>query len=304
MKNYYWRIFILTFFCLLPPVVLSADMAQKRVLIIIDSKQHHDQYAAIHRALLKSELKANEIIEIDIARTSFSSTKRQISRIRPHLVYAIGPNAYRLASEIIKDKPLIFSAVNLYRHKLSSNTYGISIELSPEMPLFMCTHLFPKIRTIGVLYSENNSRWFNDAKSKADKLGLRLHGKKIERSSEITQALRQLRVDAIWLKFDEIIFSNVGNLQTILNQRKPIIANDSLFSNYGAVLTIATDLPALGRQAASFAQSLLEQQPFSAKLQFPITYKVTVNLRKAHEYGIEINHAALSSIDKMGMIQF
>jgi len=214
----------------------------------------------------------------------------------------------RLVQKLIvtKDTPLIFSSmINWRRFDMGTHTYGIS-ELPAEMLLFMCRYLFPDIQTLGILYSQHHNRqWFEHAMSQAEEVGITLQGKTIKSSDETAHALKALlpQVDAIWLISDPIVLYDTKQVQNIFTEsatnQKPIFAYNALFIKYGAVLTIAADIETMGRQAAGIARDILKQQPIDEQVQFPAGSHITLNLKKVHEYGMTINHAALSSVERI-----
>ena len=198
--------------------------------------------------------------------------------------------------------------INWRRFDITPNTYGVALELPPEMQLFMYSYLFPDINSLGVLYSENhNSQWFELAVSQAEEVGLSLHGQNITNTTEVSQKLEKLltKVDALWLISDPIVLHNANQVQQIFDimnkVKKPIFAYNTLFTKYGAVLTIAADLPTMGRQAADLAKSIVEKQSIDAeeKIQLPAGSNITLNLKKVREYNININHSALSSVENI-----
>lgn len=306
MRNWvFYSMLSVLIVCLYSSFTLSAEMASR--VLIINSDQSVGKYATIHRTF-KSALKF-KIFEIDMQGKTLSPTafRQRLSRLRPHLIYTIGSKAYIQTSAVIKNKPLIFSSmINWRRFTLTNNTYGIALELPAEMPLYLYSYLFPNIRRLGVLYSQRyNQQWFNRAKLQAQEVGIRLYGKAVDKPNEINKALKILlhKVDAIWLISDPIVLYDKNSMQTIFSEaaarKKPIFAYNTLFMKYGAVLTIAADIPTMGRQAAGLAQDILNREVIDEKVQPPAGSHVILNLKKVHEYGIKINHAALSSVEEI-----
>ncbi len=287
-------------------IAWSAEFADARVLII-NSDKSVGKYATIHNEF-KSELSGQQF-EIDLHGETLNpqTLKKQIDKIHPHLVYTIGSKAYLQASTLIKGKPLIFSSmINWRRFPIETNTYGIALELSVVVPLYIYSYLFPDIRTLGVLYSkEHNQQWFESAASQAKDVGISLYGQTVANPEDLTGALNQLiaKVDAIWLISDPIVLFNAVHVQKIFAEsaakQKPIFAYNTLFSKYGAVLTIAADIPTMGVQAAGLVSDIIEQQPITDKVQFPAGSHSILNLKKVQEYGIKINHAALFQIEEI-----
>jgi len=284
----------------------------ENTILIVNSDKSVEKYAIIQKEfekeLFESEL---NLFELDLANeySAQSALEKKLSIVRPALIYTVGSKAYTLASQNIKDKPLIFSSmINWRRFNLTADTYGIALELPTEMQLFMYSYLFPDIKTLGVLYSKShNNQWFEDAMPKAKEVGLSLRGKLVERKEEISKALKKLlpKVDALWLISDPIVLYDAAQIQDIFEaadaQKKPIFAYNTLFSQYGAMLTISADIPTMGRQAAGIVQNVVEKQVVdeSEKVQLPAGSDITLNLKKARKYGTKINHEALSSVENI-----
>ncbi|MBE9563175.1 MAG: hypothetical protein IMF12_09980 [Proteobacteria bacterium] len=271
-------------------------------ILIINSDKSVEKYL-----IIQQEFEA-ELSEIKVTGINLAEESLQDNLLNPLLIYAIGSKAYSQASTKFKNKPLIFSSmINWRRFDITSNTYGVALELPAEMQLFMYSYLFPDIRNLGVLYSEShNSQWFDLAVSQAKEVGLSLYGKAVTNTTDVSQELEKIlpKIDALWLISDPTILHNANQVQQIFDttaaMKKPIFAYNTLFTKYGAILTIAADLPTMGRQAAYLAQNILDQSiDEEEKIQLPAGSSVTLNLKKIREYGININHSALSSVENI-----
>ncbi len=293
-------------------LLLISSCLQKEVppskpegILIVNSDTSVEKYLTIQQEF-EAELSKVKITGINLAEESLQD---KLLNINPLLVYSIGSKAYTQVASTIKNKPLIFSSmINWRRFDIDSNTYGVALELPAEMQLFMYSYLFPDIRTLGVLYSENhNKQWFDLAVSQAEEVGLSLYGQIVMNTTEISNNLEKLlsKVDALWLISDPVVLHDANQVQQIFDitttMKKPIFAYNTLFTKYGAVLTIAADLPTMGRQAADLAQSIIEKQLIDVeeKIQLPAGSHVTLNLKKVREYNININHSALSSVENI-----
>jgi putative ABC transport system substrate-binding protein len=280
-------------------------------ILIVNSDQSIEHYATIQQAFEAELSELNvKITEINLAGKMLEteSFQKKVATINPYLIYIIGSKAYTQASvATFQNKPLIFSSIiNWRRLNVDNNTYGISLELPTEMQLLMYSYLFPNLRTLGVLYSKrHNGQWFELAASQVKEVGLSLHGKDITAKNEVAPALQEIlpKVDALWLISDPVVLYDTEQVAHIFAQaatlKKPIFAYDTLFSQYGSVLTVATDIPTMGRQAASLAQDILEQIPINKeeRIQQPMGSHVTLNLKQVIEYEIKIDYTALSSVE-------
>ncbi|MDM8566853.1 ABC transporter substrate binding protein [Candidatus Halobeggiatoa sp. HSG11] len=270
-------------------------------ILIINSDESVEKYSIIQQEF------ETELSEIKITGINLAESSLQDNLVNPLLVYAIGSKAYSQASKVFKNKPLIFSSmINWRRFDITSYTYGVALELPVEMQLFMYSYLFPDIHTLGVLYSKShNSQWFELAVSQAKEVGLSLYGKAVANTADVSKELKEIlpKVDALWLISDPTVLHDANQVQQIFDttaaMKKPIFAYSTLFTKYGAILTIAADLPTMGRQAAYLAQNILEQQIDEEKIQLPAGSHVTLNLKRIQEYGIKINHSALSSVENI-----
>jgi putative ABC transport system substrate-binding protein len=296
--------------CRQSQVILSA--VPENGVLIINSDKSVEKYATIQQEFKLELAEANiKTTQIDFGGEALSARalRSQIANIQPYIVYTIGSKAYTQASTIVKNKPLLFSSmINWRRFSPASNTYGVALELPAEMQLLMYSYLFPEVHSLGVLYSKNhNSQWFELAIAQTQEVGLSLYGKTVESADEISNALQELlpKIDALWLISDPIVLHDTKQVQQIFSaaaaSKKPIFAYSTIFSQHGAVLTIAADIPTMGRQAADLVQNILANEPIDneEKIQFPAGSHVTLNLKKVHEYGIKINHAALSSVENI-----
>ncbi len=274
-------------------------------ILIVNSDKSVEKYITIQQAF-EAELPKVKITEINLAKESLQN---KVADINPFLIYTIGSKAYNQIEKTVKNKPLLFSSmINWQRFNITTNTYGVALELPAEMQFFMYSYLFPDIRTLGVLYSKkHNHQWFESAVVQAAEVGLALYGKAVSNTAEISAELTKLlpKIDALWLISDPIVLHNADQVQQIFAAtaivKKPIFAYNNLFSKYGAVLTIAADLPTMGRQAADLAQSILEMQLIDEedKIQLPAGSHVILNLQKVREYDININYSALSSVENI-----
>lgn len=196
---------------------------------------------------------------------------------------------------------MIFSVVNWRRHgSIAPNIYGIAYELSAETHFYYFKKLSPKIRIVGVVYSNYNSQWFNLAVSQARKNGLTLRGEVVNDSSKIIYALKKLltEVDAIWLITDtnKIVSEKANEIfKETAAWQKPVFTNDTKHKGR-AVLTITANLHDIGRQAGRLALDILKQKKIHENVQSPKTSDVIVNQKKAD--GIKINPDFLLLVDE------
>ena len=203
-------------------------------------------------------------------------------------------------------KIVVSSAINWERLPASQTTYGIASELSPAMQLTTFRYLFPEIRRIGILYSrEFQQETVRDARAAAAELGMTLEFKSVRSQPDVERSLKPLleKVDALWLIPDPVVLGSLEAMHRIFEQcdrvKKPIFAYESVYAHEGAVLTVAPDVPTIGRQAATLAEQIVQGKPLTKRFQNPAGSEVILNLRKVREYGLKISDDALESVNSI-----
>ena len=277
-------------------------------IVIVSSDMLADDYQIAQNAF--KETFGVRTFDIDLGEEWVTEKKaiQLVRNIDPDLVYCIGSRAYLLAEKYISNKNLILtSVISLQRFQLSENTFGVVNELSTETQLTFFRYFFPEIQRIGVLYSKKfNMEWLKQAKFDGNDIGVEVVGRSVSRSGEVNRALKELllKVDAIWLTSDPIILAKTESIEDIFTQSdtmmKPILANNAMFADYGAVLMISADITTMGRQAAGIAKAILAHtMPLDERLHQPAGSSITLNMKKIDEYGLTLNIEALDSVNDL-----
>lgn len=222
------------------------------------------------------------------------------------LIYAIGAKALGSVNLIGPDLPVVFSAVlNWRRFKNQENYFGISSELSPQVQLTWFKYFFPDINTIGVLYSEENEYLIEEAEYVARNLGVRLVATQVRSQAHLKESAQNLldQVDTLWLISDSYILSSVEKVRQLFAQadarKVPIFTYNPVFVEMGALMSLAADLPTIGRQAALMADDILERNWPEESIQFPVGSRIMLNSQKIREYSLKLNAGALDSVDEI-----
>lgn len=289
----------LFFFSLLAPDELFAGENSK--ILLISSKASVEKYR-VAQAEFKKTI-SHPIREVDLGSDKYDIN--DLLSFDPDLVYCIGTKAYYFANKHFSDKHIVFSSIiNWLRLPLSQNTYGVSNELHTRMPIMMFRYIFPDRKKIGVLYSSKYTlQLFEKSRSEAKELGIEIIGKVISDKKQTMPALKQLLndTDAIWLISDPLVMPKKEYLYNILKicdaDKKPVFSYHDVFAKIGAVLIVSADNPTIGRQAAGIALEVLSGGKIDENVQFPAGSRITLNLKKVKEYGLEYNKDALGSVN-------
>lgn len=298
-------LFIFVLLTLFIPASLPARDQGK--VIILNSDMSIDKYSLAHIEF-KSKI-ANLKGEIDLGSKWIdeANIEKVFSEVDPDVIYCIGSKAYQMAYKLARNKKLIFSsAINWRRLPMSKETYGISNELLQGMQLTMYLYFLPDVKTIGVLYSKTyNKEWVDIAVKSAKELGIKIIDKSISNPDEIESALEKLlpKIDALWLTPDPVVLHNIESVNKIFKltetAKKPVLAYDKAFADFGAVLIISADISTMGRQAAVLALDILANQEITERVKNPAGSHIILNMKKVEEYGINLNMEALDSVNEI-----
>lgn len=275
-------------------------------ILIINSSASTKKYAQAQSAFLSKTSMKWKGIDLGKDQLDLTRIKNTIKGKNTEIVYCIGSNAYRLAHKVAERKKIIFTSIfNWRRMPLGKNTYGISTELPAGMQLMMYRYLFPKLKKVGVIYSKHNKEWLKGAVEAANEVGIEIIAKSLKKPKHLESTLKEtlLRVDALWLISDPIVMPNTEAVKYIFKQsksmKKPVFAYKEVFTALGAVLVISAHIPTIGEQAGILAQELLDNEEITERVSSPASSHITLNLKKAEEYGIEVDEEALGTVNRV-----
>ncbi len=230
------------------------------------------------------------------------ATLGEIRKFNPRLILTIGSDATKEISERIKDRPIIFSAVlnpetSGFIKSLQNpggKITGASLDIPPEIQFKYFKQVIRKIKTIGVLYTQETANLIPPAKVVAQAAGLELIAVKIESEKDIPQALDELNrsCDGFWSVADKNIFSPRSTKYIILNSLrngKPLMGFSRHLVESGALFALDFDYKDIGRQAGKIALEVLAgKDPSSVSVAVPGIVWFHYNEKTAKHIGIEI----------------
>jgi putative ABC transport system substrate-binding protein len=245
------------------------------------------------------------LMELEKKRPDLNRIGKKIDSADPELIYTIGTKAYLLGNRLAPEKIIVFSSIiNWQRLAITPKSFGVSNELHAGMEIMIFRMLFPALKNIGVLYSEEYSRhWFENAKNQAKAMGVHIIGREVDKKSDSLSILNSFidKLDAFWLISDPLVMRNKSHVLKIMKQatskKMPVFSQHNSLLRYGAVLAVSVDDRTIGRQAARIASELLKSRKPPEKVQYPAGSHVILNLKNVRKYGVEYNENALSSVN-------
>jgi putative ABC transport system substrate-binding protein len=302
LRTFTW---LIVWFFLVFPARLAAEKEPK--VLLINSDATVEKYRVAQEEFKKTYSRPVLEINLDDKKWEVPDVEDLLYDEYPDLVYCIGSKAYFIANRFVSEKDIVFSSiVNWQRLPVTKKTYGVSSELHSGMQMTLFRYIFPEVKKIGVLYSEQySSQWFNDARAEAREMGIEIIGKHISESKQSINALKELmpKVDALWLISDPLIMTDKENLKEVFKvceaKKVPVFSYHDIFVEYGAVLIVSVDDPTIGRQAAGIATEALSVGKMDEKVQYPAGSHIILNLKKVKEYDLQYNEEALSVVNQI-----
>lgn len=235
---------------------------------------------------------------------------------RPRLVVTLGTDATRMVAAQNPDVPVLFSMV-LDPVRLGvvksldspgGKFTGTTILVSPGKQLEALAQTVPKVRHIGVLYTDKDSTslaMIQEARQEADRLNLQIIPVPIAEGKPTTRAdLDQLkdRAEAIWLIPDPASTGPQALSETMAfayAQKLPVLGASSSMVKSGALLALSASLEDTGDVTAEMAVRLLEDtgSPADMRVRSPRRTLLAMNLDAARALGLTIPPAMLNLAD-------
>ncbi len=296
---------LLSLLSLVPGPVAAGTEGWVAVLLS-DSEPIYEQPLQTFRAAMTREVRPFNL-HGDILHNP--QLKSNIFQDPPSLIFALGAKAAYTAKLWTKDRqdiPVLFAMVlNWQKYTLlegQTNLAGISSEVNPGNQFLNLSLLAPRVRRIGVIYSNEHSNQIVAEARKATKmLGLELVEQPISSNRSFRRSYKKLssKVDGIWILNDPVTYTldNMNWLQQRCLQDNLIcIGQSANLVEVGILLSVRADIGNIGAQAASMVKNILDknQSPTAIGVIEPLGTTISVNKHTAQRLGLTLNQQALN----------
>jgi len=275
-------------------------------ILLINSDASVERYAVAQTEFMSNFSYPAGLVDLGEKKWTLQEIEDRLYDEYPDLVYCIGTRAYLVANQFLKEKNIVFSSIiNWQRLPLTRKTFGVSNELPPEMQIMLFRYIFPDVKRIGILYSEEyNGQWLHQAKSQAKAMGVKIIENAVTESNQVISTLNRFvgDIDALWLISDQIILSDKKVLMQLFREcdakKMPVFSYHDAFATQGAVLVVSVDDAAIGRQAAGISANVISGI-VGEKIQYPAGSHIILNLKKVKEYELTYEESSLNSVNEI-----
>jgi len=291
------RALLIKLFVILMFLVLCCGLAEAgQEIVAVQSVRVGPYEEAIKGFKSTSHARIHRIV---MSETQGADVLREIKRIKPDMVLAIGRDALSTVKKI-KSVPIVYLMVLNPQTVLSgeSNITGVSMNISPEKQLKAILDALPQTKRIGLVYDPNRTADFvKEAQHAAGKMGVTLLANETGSSKEVPSAILDMKgkIDAFWMVPDVtvitpdtveflILFSMENNL--------PLLTFSEKYLELGAFMSTAIDPFDMGVQAWELAKNILRGKDGKSTQQVHARRMiVSTNLVVAGKLGIHLNLA-------------
>ncbi|NLY89979.1 MAG: ABC transporter substrate-binding protein [Firmicutes bacterium] len=220
------------------------------------------------------------------------------------LILAIATPTAQAMANIIKDKPILITAVTdpvaaglvTSAERPGTNVTGTN-DLQPMEGQFkLAQALVPGVKRVGIIYNagETNSvTQVNMAREIAAKLGLEIIEATVDTSAGVLQAAQSFigRVDLIYVPTVNTEVSAFSSVVKVAEENKiPIIAGEENLVAQGALATVGVNYYRLGRQTAEMALRIIKEgaKPETMPIESQKETELVINADVAKALGINV----------------
>lgn len=221
------------------------------------------------------------------------------------------PVSTPVTQAVIKVAPptqnVVFSTVtnpaDVGMDKRPPNLTGVSDAVSYEANIDLIRELFPKARSLGIIYNagERNSQFGVDEVRRIlqKEPTLRIEVATVGSSGEVEAAARVLvdKVDVFYVGSDNTVVAALPALLKVANgARKPVVASDSGSVEQGALAAISVDYALLGQRVGQIVAELLNTGKRAGEIE-NVSFRgnsLLINRRAAERIGYTFPSAVIT----------
>jgi putative ABC transport system substrate-binding protein len=227
-------------------------------------------------------------------------------------ICVLGTNPFKKIKDTVKNTPLIFSMVlNVVENGLASgsgasgqNFTGVSLDMPVKIQLELFKKIVPKIKNVGVLYTQKSVAIVNEALEIQNDLGLTLFPKKIETSTDVPNAIHSIgAIDALWIVPDVRVCTK-DTLPLILNfaaeNKLPILGYADYLVKAGALVAYTYDYADIGIQTGEVILKVLNgENPGAVAITGPRKVGYVINVKTLKYFGMDVSSSVLRGAEQL-----
>ena len=223
---------------------------------------------------------------------------------KSNLILAIATPAAQAAANLIKDIPILVTAVTdpetaklVEKNEAPGGNVSGTSNLTPvDEQMELLKKLVPDVKTVALMYnsSEQNSKFQIDmAKRKLDEMGISYMEATITNPNDIQQVVQSIigKDESIYIPTDNMLAAGMPNFIIVTEPAKiPVICGEVDMLKSGGLATYGISHYELGKLTSKQAVKILrgEAEPASMPIEYLQTPILSINTNAAEKLGIII----------------
>lgn len=296
-----WLLFLVVGLIIEPTVASSAEVVVIKSQDLLPYEQAIEGFRSLtQEAVIEYNMKGDIKEGLKII--------KQIKRIKPAAVLAVGSKAAVLAKENLSEIPVVYCVVidpEKYGFQ-AGNVTGIALEIPVNAQFKTFKAVVPTLKRIGVVYDPaKTSSLIRTAQEEARQLGLELVAVEVRTAKELPGTIRSLlpQIEGLWMVPDSTVITTDSFqfiLLATLERNIPFMAFSDNFVKAGALLSLSPDYFKIGRQSSFLVDQVVKRGISDrGKVVPPETARLTLNLKTAKILGLAIPEGILSTADEV-----
>ncbi len=256
------------------------------------------------KKLLAAKGVSASFTDYNLKEKQISDIASQVASQKPDVVFVLGNAALSGLKDKLGGIPVVFCMV--YEQELSAgpNITGVTLDISPQAKLNEIRHILPGTKKIGMLYSDELSRIFDEYSSAAGRVGVAVSGQKANSEGEMTEGFKKLtgEMDCFLIIPDKIYTLQMIKfiLLESLKNKIPVIGLSAMYTKAGALASIDCNYDDIGRQAGEIAVRILNgEKPAGIKVERPRKVQFTLNSAVAQKLETTVDPALMKEASEV-----
>jgi putative tryptophan/tyrosine transport system substrate-binding protein len=283
---------------------VCAQSREVRLLVISSqsARPYEEALAGFKERLTGEALKMNlEVINLQGDAAKAGECLEKARQGGTDLVVTLGSVATTSARGKLGELPVVAGlVVDAAEITGKGNMTGVVLDVPLETQFQRMKQILPGAKNIGVLYNPSRNAAKIEAASRlATGMGLKLHAERVEKPSELPDALESLSksVDVLWGIPDEVVYTTQTTTQVLLfcfQKKIPFVGLSGAWVKAGALYSIDSDYRDIGAQCAEIVCSIVKGgKAGSIPPAAPRRLSYTLNLKTAEHLKVEIPDAII-----------
>ncbi|MFW5979977.1 MAG: ABC transporter substrate-binding protein [Halanaerobiales bacterium] len=269
--------------------------------------------------LAEEGFKEGEILSInqENAQGEFSNAQSIAEKFKKDdhdLVLAIATPCAQATANVIKDTPVLFTAVTdpvsaglVDSMEDPGGNISGTTDMNPvEEQFALIKEVVPDVETVGIIYNsgEDNSKvQVEIAEEVSEKMDIELKEGTATNTGEVQLAASSLvdKVDAIYLPTDNVVASAIASILKVTDDKKvPVFGSEEAMVEEGAVATRGINYFELGRKTGQMAAEVLKgKAPSEINVEGSDSFDLVINEKTSENLDMTIPDELIENADNV-----